>query len=223
MVEERKITLLLTFSIANHCIPKKFEFPILPHLLPLLCIRCLEPLDQTDHVKGCRTIQIRKEKNVGRSSPDEQREDSKLLLQVLPTLSLQPWETKNHPEDPKTMKKMKVFSPENMGHNPKNNEGCGFPWKAFIVGLLTLPPSVGSWKTFHSDEQPSWITLLRFFFKVASVLGIVGEISSSQKSLRPKKKVWKMSYAQNPSWRDSWLITIPIQVASAILYAKQLQ
>ena len=31
-----------------------------------------------------------------------------------------------------------------------------------------------------------------------------------------------MSYAQNPSWRYPWLITIPIQVASAILYAKQL-
>lgn len=80
MVEERKITLLLTFSIANHCIPKRFEFAILPHLLPLLCIRCLEPTDQTDHVKGCRTI--RKEK--------KQREDSKLLLEVLPTLNLEP-------------------------------------------------------------------------------------------------------------------------------------
>jgi len=127
MVEERNITLLLTFSIANHCIPKRFEFPILPHLLPLLCIRCLEQ----KHIKPimskeCRTIRIRKEKKVGRSSPDEQRDDSKLLLQVAADLK-PPTLKKKHPEDPKTMKKMKVFSPKNMGHHPKKNEGCVFP------------------------------------------------------------------------------------------------
>lgn len=171
MVEERKITLLLTFSIANHCIPKKFEFPILRHLLPLLCIRCLEPTDQTDHVKGCQTIRIRKEKNVGRSSPDEQREDSKLLLQ----------------EDPKTMKKSKFSALRIWVIIPKH-EGCGFPWKAFTVGLLTLPPSVGSWKTFHSDEQQSWKTLLRFFFKVASVLGILGRFPQAKN--RPRRKAF---------------------------------
>lgn len=193
MVEERKITLLLTFSIANHCIPKKFEFPQSPAPSPSV-VHSLPWTNGSNRSCQRNAEQSESEKKKGGekfswwTAWGFQTAASSAADLKPPTLRNKATQKKN-----KTMKKWKFSALRIWVIIPKH-EGCGFPWKAFTVGLLTLPPSVGSWKTFHSDGQPSWITLLRFFFKVASVLGIVGEISSSPKSLRAKK-VWKTSYA----------------------------